>query len=345
MKSNEFTIARQFAQMKLQCVDLGARAGAPEHLRPFTPYLAIDAFEPDEDADDRGYREMGNTTWFPIGLAAVTGTQPFYLTNQPSGSSLYPPNDVILSQFTRSRYWTVKEILNLQFYTFSDFIRKFDRPLPELIKMDTQGSELDILKSLDDEHWQSLLCVETEVEFEELYLGQPLFRDIDAFMSAKGFKLFDLRTHRAYLMKDDDKDHYLRKYLNMDAAGPDLSAKLLAGDALYIRDFGDGVPDTVEQVLKLMLIYVIYRFYDYAIRLVDDAAKRGILTTEARLSLIEDIIELAPKPRLTERAHGLIHKIVGGVRHVYVITRQRLGIPVPQPLYRVGWMLRRWPNQ
>ena len=95
---------RAFEQIALQCVDLGASSGMPEHWLPFESCLVVDAFEPNENAKDRGYREMGNTTWFPIGLAAETGTMPFYLTNKPSGSSLYPPNDNILAQFTVSRY-------------------------------------------------------------------------------------------------------------------------------------------------------------------------------------------------------------------------------------------------
>ena len=42
-------------------------------------------------------------------------------------------------------------------------------------------------------HLSQALLVESEVEFQSLYVGQPLFRDIDAFMAGKGWALLGLR--------------------------------------------------------------------------------------------------------------------------------------------------------
>ena len=85
-----------------------------------------------------------------------------------------------------------------------DFLAEYRRPIPALMKLDTQGTELEILSSLLDAQLEELLCVETEVEFLELYQGQPTFGDVDGFMREQGFRLLDLRTHRSYRNANDE---------------------------------------------------------------------------------------------------------------------------------------------
>ena len=90
---------------------------------------------------------------------------------------------------------------------------------PDVIKVDTQGTELDILKgagSLLDK----TLAVELEVERVHQYHDQPLFAEIDMFMREKGFTLRSLR--RTYWRTMADK--------HVHSGG----GQIVHGDALYI---------------------------------------------------------------------------------------------------------------
>lgn len=335
-----------FKDTTLHCVDLGARAGLPEHWQPFAANMTIDAFEPDLDAIDRGYREKDGVAWFPFGLAAQSGVLPFYLTGVASGSSLYPPNELVMPDYSKPHYWRVAEIRQLPFMAFSDFLAKYARPKPELMKLDTQGSELDILRSLKDGDWRNALAVETEVEFVELYKGQPLFRDVDAFMAEKGFELVDMRTHRAYVHREGRTDFYIRRDLNFARPRSDFSARLLAGDALYVRRFEGGVPPNGSGVRKLALIYCIYRFFDQALALCEKATASGVLTPEAGNVLKADILSAAPRARAHERTDGMLRRAMTGVRHVWARIASAFGHrPAPRGIYRAGWSLRAWPDQ
>src|SRR5207249_2189584 len=89
------------------------------------------------------------------------------------------------------------------------------RPYGEFIKLDTQGSELDILRTVDDSQWPDVLAVEVEVEFAELYTNQPLFFDVDGFLRSKGMVLFDLRTAREYCCAHDEVAYYMKKYFDV----------------------------------------------------------------------------------------------------------------------------------
>lgn len=90
---------------------------------------------------------------------------------------------------------------------------------PDVMKVDTQGTELDVLRGagslLDD-----TLAVEIEVEFIEEYVGQAVFSDVDTFMRGHGFTLRGIR--RTYLR-------------NKAESGHPYGGQLVHGDALYLR--------------------------------------------------------------------------------------------------------------
>jgi FkbM family methyltransferase len=58
----------------------------------------------------------------------------------------------------------------------------------DLIWMDVQGAELQVLKSAG-ERLRDVGIIHVEVEFFPIYKNQPLFRDVNRYMDAKGFRL------------------------------------------------------------------------------------------------------------------------------------------------------------
>jgi hypothetical protein len=60
------------------------------------------------------------------------------------------------------------------------------------LKIDTQGTELDILESGPRLVGESLLGVHVECSFRPFYKGQPLFADVDGHLRRHGFELCSL---------------------------------------------------------------------------------------------------------------------------------------------------------
>ncbi|CAB4143074.1 Methyltransferase FkbM [uncultured Caudovirales phage] len=66
-----------------------------------------------------------------------------------------------------------------------------DIPFPVFLKIDTQGSELDILQGMGP--WLDFVeVVQLEVAFQEYNHGAPGVFQIHEFMNSKGFTLYDL---------------------------------------------------------------------------------------------------------------------------------------------------------
>ena len=91
------------------------------------------------------------------------------------------------------------------------------------MELDTQGSELEILRGADVLLRDSVLALQVEVEFAPMYTDQPLFGEIDSHLRGYGFSLFDLIRYRGR-----------RKTLESHQR---TRGQLLWGQALYLRDY------------------------------------------------------------------------------------------------------------
>jgi hypothetical protein len=67
----------------------------------------------------------------------------------------------------------------------------------DFIKLDTQGSELEILKA-GVNSLKNVRGLEVEVEFNPIYLDQPVFSDVDIFLRSQGFVLWNLTNQVHY---------------------------------------------------------------------------------------------------------------------------------------------------
>jgi FkbM family methyltransferase len=319
----------------IHAMDVGAAGGVAPHWRDYLSVLDVDCFEPDTQECELRQRESPpNLHWYPVALAGATARRDFYVLNRATGSSLYPPNDAVILEYSGPSYAGVRRVIEVDCMSLADFLAEHRRPMPALMKLDTQGTELEILSSLTPAQFEGLLCVELEVEFLELYRGQPTFGDVHAFMQRNGFRLLDLRTHRAYRNANDESLHYLRKYLHTAAGSAALSAELVAGDALYIRESFAQVPSgSKERLVSFMCLLRMYGFYDLAFWTLEQATRARTLSQPEARDIARDIAAGAPRPGLSQRA--------GTIGHL----ARRLLWASGHDDHQVFWTRRKWPNQ
>lgn len=327
-------LRKQFADRKLRAADVGAHGGIVDHWIPFLDCLEVEAFEPNaEDCARQQRSSPPQVSWHAIGLAEKTGMFDLYYLNRSTGSSLFPPNIPVLSQFATEDYYGLKAVLQVPCMSLGDFFRKQKRAPVHVLKMDTQGAELRILSGLHDEDWSSLVAVETEVEFQELYHKQPLFNDVDAFMKARGFELWDLRTHRAYRNAGNRATPYVRDRLGFASGSNRLSAQLVAGDALYFLHLDKLTADLVAPALLTALIYQAFdRFY----QTLDFASTKGWLNDHDSLQWTVAAKTRAPLAWPWQRS-VFVRKAIGKLNSWFGTHWLES--------HRVFWTWRSWPDQ
>ena len=153
--------------------------------------------EPDESERSILTVQLNRTPWhswkiIPKALGQKEDIRTLYITQQPGLSSLYRPNTSLIKQYQDIRPYTILHEAKVPVVTLDSLAQSYGfRDGIDLLKVDTQGSEYDILRGANST-LQRTQVIYVEMEFVELYEGQPLFGDIHAYLSEQGFYLHDL---------------------------------------------------------------------------------------------------------------------------------------------------------
>jgi FkbM family methyltransferase len=179
------------AKAPLDVMDVGASGDLHPRWDRFKGGLRAIGFEP----DSRAFADLpqtSNRTWINAAVAEHEGECEINVTAAQTATSLLQPNrDLIDEVFADPDSFRIEKTLKVPCTTVDAAAR--DRKLNvSVLKVDTQGSELAILRGARAALAQTLFAVEVEVEFVELYESQPLFADVDAYMRESGFLLLDL---------------------------------------------------------------------------------------------------------------------------------------------------------
>ncbi|UCV04573.1 FkbM family methyltransferase [Dechloromonas denitrificans] len=237
-------------------IDVGAsfNPGEPAPYQGFVDAgkARVIGFEPDLAECERLNQTFGSPHRFLPHFVGDGGPATFYETNWVLTGSLFPANTALLEKFQNlaevvtpvaehpvetSRLDDLQEIADVDY-----------------LKIDVQGAELAVFRGAPRLLAETLVIC-TEVEFVELYKGQPLFADVDAFLRQSGFQFhrFDGFASRAFkpLIYNND----------INAGG----GQILWSDAIYVRDWMRLDELSADKLLKYaVLAHDLLHSYDLA---------------------------------------------------------------------------------
>lgn len=189
-------------QSELIVVDVGARWGPSSMWRSFAPRVKIIGFEPDAAECARLAKLDGEEiVYVPSALGPQIGSADLHITAESACSSIYPPIDGLIKYRPELACTAPVGQLEVAMITLDSWFRDSAFDHVDVIKLDTQGSELGVLQG-SSETLASVLMIEVEVEFNEIYHGQPLFGDVDRFLRERGFVLWRLQQLVHYGLHD-----------------------------------------------------------------------------------------------------------------------------------------------
>jgi FkbM family methyltransferase len=183
--------------------DLGANIGTWTALaRAVFPSAVIHAFEPlpaHADSFERRTAGWPDVTLHRVALGATNGTAPLHVTSFSDSASLRPLANAGRDYFGLTDGPTV----TVPVATLNDWCTRTNVPVPDLLKLDLQGFELDALRGAEN-LLPRVRYVLTEVSFAEFYRGQALFTSISRYLADHGFHFAGLgQTTTAPLVQAD----------------------------------------------------------------------------------------------------------------------------------------------
>ena len=181
-------------------------------------------FEPDPQACARLNEEYGAPHRFIQGFAGDGHRATFHQTNWGQTGSLYAPNTRLVEKFQNLTELMTPVATHAVNTIRIDDVAEIDDV--DLLKIDIQGGELSVLQNAM-RALSSTLVVQTEVEFVELYQGQPMFADVDIFLRAQGFQFLTFNGFGSRALKPLAPQGNLNMGFRQN----------LWSDAIYVRDW------------------------------------------------------------------------------------------------------------
>jgi len=285
------------ADFYLTLVDVGSAGGAQPRWGRFAPLLSAVLFDPREPAASGGLGR-GQTRVYPVALGASTGDALLHVTALANMSSVLEPNLPLMRTFRKKGpHAEVVERVKVPVTTL-DALAAEDRFAPDVLKIDTQGSELQIIDGARGVLAGSVVLAEVEVSFLERYRGQPLFDDIVTTMRALGFELIELHRLKRYRAKN------ALGIASVGLGGGQRTGRIAYGDAIFLRTEADLVARGGATLLKAILALVAYGKPDIAARLLEGG--RATLDAPVAAAMERGLAAIASSRPGIGRLHSVI---------------------------------------
>jgi FkbM family methyltransferase len=290
--------ARMVAGSKFTLVDVGASGGVHRRWLNLDDLIRVVGFEPDGKEFVK-LQQSDRQVWFNTALSHTCEKRVLHLTKAQTNTSFFKPNLKVLSQLQWSPHEPVQDHdivadIEVQCETLDSVLAA--RGLhPDYLKVDTQGSELEILRGAEATLVDDILIAEIEVEFAEIYEKQPLFADVDVFMRDRGFVLHDLGNFL-----------YMKPRGLAGIGG--AKGRIIAADALYLKDFSSDCTQLYEQgeskVYAAIAGYLAYGYPELGIHLLNNLKKE-----QCEIPMSGEIIQLLQRVKSTDSS--FLHNVPG----------------------------------
>jgi FkbM family methyltransferase len=215
-------------------------------------------YEPDKDAHNSIIKRLdvedARYLLLTEALSKFTGRSNLYVTSDPNCSSILEPNpnemwqDFYFPEKTDYDFFEalqIKRVDSVQVTTLDKILStNIEVPAPDFLSIDTQGSELDILKGSKNA-LDSIVGVQVEVEFIELYKEQPFFTDIHDYLLNMGFQFMDIDFKRGSKVN-----------LEISLRG---KRPIIYGDALFLKR-----PELCSNQSKLAFAALSFGYTEFA---------------------------------------------------------------------------------
>lgn len=220
---------RQVSSLQFDVIDVGARYGIHPSLRRLIGLAPVHLIEPDPTESKRltdQYASIRNVAVHPIALGVPSSARQFVLREHRglSGFADISPEE---------SNWKIpvhgageSERISVQVRPLSEFLGG----TPAIIKLDTEGSEFEILLSAG-EHIRNVMAIRLEFNMRALWSTGASFAKMDSFLAERGFVFTNF---------DSPPNGSVFGRLPL----PGSKGQLISGDGLWVREqtsltFGD----------------------------------------------------------------------------------------------------------
>jgi FkbM family methyltransferase len=306
-----------FKENPIGFMDVGARGGSHSLVEPLHEYVSFLGFEPDpEECDLLNKDDSLKKFWhqfeiLPHALGDAHGQKFLNILSAATNSSLLVPNPVFVDRYKMTEKWSIIKKIPVDLSPLDHVM--FDLNLGfensgEIIKLDTQGTEYEILVGAKKLLSERTVCVVTEVEFFEIYQDQKLFSDVELFLRQLGFSFYGFLTLHTRSQKKLNKKTHMGK------------ERLFYADAVFFKDpLSKAVTLSQRQYRVLLCSAILTGFYDFALELISSPVLNFNAAEQAQMQKFVEEQAFVNPENTKSNLKSLIEKVTDNSADVNVL--------------------------
>ncbi|QWD11259.1 FkbM family methyltransferase [Polynucleobacter paneuropaeus] len=259
----------------INLVDIGSSGSLDEKWNPLKELINLIGFDPNEVECSRQNllpSKYKSSKFLPYAVHGHSGVETLYMTKSIYCYSLLRPNKSWLDRFSFRDLFDLSGEEDIRVHDISE-IDELKKVRPDVIKIDVQGLELPILSKAVD-LLDSAFYVETETGFTQNYIGETTFSQLDGFMQARGFLMFDINTNHRI-----PRDNYFKNH-------PSGKEQVLWAEAVWLKDYIEldrrGLFDiskfNEKKIRKILILCSLQGCYDFGLELAEFFYAKGLLS-------------------------------------------------------------------
>jgi FkbM family methyltransferase len=260
------------AKVSLNLIDLGASGDSNPYWERLESVTNLFGFDPNREECERlniKASRFRTHNFLPYAITGTTGEFTLHKTKSMYCWSLLQPNTSWLRRFQFGAEFEVEGTEAIPGVRLDD-VKELNGVDIDVLKVDTQGLELPILKA-GERLLRNTIMIETETGFVKNYIGETTFDELAAYMKARGFGLFHINSTRQ------------QPRANALAAFGD-NEELLWCEAIWFRDYKNPACQAVlqeltrEKALKALCLYASHGCLSFGYEMAELFAGKGLLS-------------------------------------------------------------------
>lgn len=187
----------------------------------------------------------------------------FFISKNKHASSLFKENTKLITRFHAGRYGEIIGSEKVSVKEISKLLNNYNITKFDFLKIDVEGSELDIMKNLKTILEKDCLGVLTECFFQQYHFDRPLFSEVEIYLRSLGYKVFDIS-----LEKWGRLNNPIPYPVNHHGQINGGNGQVMFANVLFLKDpILDENSLTEEQIQKLIILSALFNQMDFAYEL------------------------------------------------------------------------------
>jgi FkbM family methyltransferase len=204
MRPDRAILTPAFAQLvadePLVLIDIGARGDPEEPWALMDPAaLRVVGFEPDREECERLSRKDPGRRYLPQAVWDETTDVDVHVAAHPGCTSVHPPNGPLLERYA-PEHVRPRDTTAVMRYPARplDEVLSDEGIVPDVVKIDTQGSEGEVIAGARETLRRHAFAVIVETWTIEVHQGQALTHDVMRALTGLGYSVFDVQVAAAW---------------------------------------------------------------------------------------------------------------------------------------------------